>query len=194
VSEESRKLKSSGTNGSGTPHQGRIAIRRTSADSPTIKTANILLRANRPKNLSALLNNRDPRSGHANEDANKIAARLPSIIVSVRVCCCGRAYINSIDIIDYQNEKWALTIRVRPIILAQFPLVSIHRDCEARRCLGDGELQLPCGTALPRESNCGKNHMRERRIRTPQATHQSSMATWIATIRWGSQKTSSPIR
>src|SRR5260370_33701854 len=74
VSDASRKLKSSGTNGRGMGHMGRIASRSRSAVTPTTATAKPCLLPNRPNARSMRVKYLEPRRGqrHATPHATKV--------------------------------------------------------------------------------------------------------------------------
>ena len=102
VSAASRKLKSSGINGSGIGRNGRIARRIKSAERPTVTTAKRFLRANRAKARSVREKKEEPRRGQPNATAATRAARPASITISfgspaggddmsIRILCCNPA-------------------------------------------------------------------------------------------------------
>ena len=83
VSQARRKLKSSGTNGSGIGNSGSNASRSRIALTPTAVAANPLRRANRAKTLSTRAKPPAPRPGQANAHAIAITIKPNSIPTNV---------------------------------------------------------------------------------------------------------------
>ena len=82
VSPASRKLKSSWINGRGMGQRGRMAIRSSRAERPTVMTAKRFLRARRPNACSRRTKKGGPSLGKQNAIATAIAVRAPSTIIS----------------------------------------------------------------------------------------------------------------
>lgn len=78
VSADSKKLKASGTTGSGIGHCGRMASRSSSAKKPTAATAIPRCFASRPKTLSRSQKQLQPSLGHAKDAVIGIRVRQPS--------------------------------------------------------------------------------------------------------------------
>src|ERR1700743_784426 len=81
VSAESRKLKSSVTNGSGIGQMGRSANRPRKAANPTATTEAVFFCARRPKTRSMRLNPFAARRGKQNDSATMISVPQISIII-----------------------------------------------------------------------------------------------------------------
>src|SRR5450631_2176210 len=108
VSEASKKLKSSGTKGSGTWHQGRIARRSSKPARATKITAATLLRASFVNVRSICEKTEAPSRGKANAKPMAMVVRPPSINVRVTAWSAGADDNMCMQILCHSQNKEAV--------------------------------------------------------------------------------------
>ena len=128
VSQASRKLKSSGTNGSGTGKRGRIARRSTITLSPTLATASPFLCASFANRRSMRANHALPRRGNAKTNA-------------VAMAVMPHSRISSSGLVSWAVGS-SISVRFRPCGFQQ-KHAGDHRDSTASTCARQPRIQPP---------------------------------------------------